>query len=122
MRYVVRNPMYDKRHIYQFHIDEFDVFYGEPLPLPSWVEHDSICISAPDLPGKMRIFPKHQVVKIDDKQVEFKQKLSNTPQVIQVPGSKGEVYTATVHGAKKTCTCAGFSFRRSCKHIINIGE
>lgn len=122
MRFVVRNPMYDKRHIYQFHIDEFDVFYGDQLPLPSWVDRDSICISAPDLPAKMRIIPKCQVVKIDDKQVEFKQKLANTPQVIQVPGSKGASYTVTIHGAKKTCTCAGFSFRRSCKHIINIGN
>lgn len=120
MRYVVRNPMYDKRHIYQFHIDEFDVFYGDPLPLPSWVERDSVCISAPELPAKMRIFPKHHVVKIDDKSVEFKQKLADSPRVIRVPGSKGASYTVTIDGAKKTCTCAGFSFRRSCKHIINV--
>jgi hypothetical protein len=120
MRLVVRNPMYDKRHIYQFHIDEFDTFYGEQLPLPSWVERDSICISAPHLPSKMRIIPKHQITMMDDKHVNFERQVSDTPKTIKIAGSKGAFYTVTVHGAKKTCTCAGFSFRRSCKHIINI--
>jgi uncharacterized Zn finger protein len=57
---------------------------------------------------------------MDDKHVNFERQVSDTPKTIKIAGSKGAFYTVTVHGTKKTCTCAGFSFRRSCKHIINI--
>jgi hypothetical protein len=35
----------------------------------------------------------------------------------QVEGSRGAVYTVTQRGADKTCTCPGFTFRESCKHV-----
>jgi hypothetical protein len=38
---------------------------------------------------------------------------------IEVPGSKGNMYHVTNESGRWTCTCAGFQFRRQCKHTQN---
>lgn len=36
-------------------------------------------------------------------------------------GSKGDIYIVeTWAGSRPTCTCAGFSFRKQCKHITGV--
>ena len=37
-----------------------------------------------------------------------------------VEGSRGQTYTVTVAGARVTCTCPGYTFRRSCKHTKQV--
>ena len=34
-----------------------------------------------------------------------------------IKGSKGQEYVVTL-GLKKSCTCPGFTFRHTCKHIM----
>jgi hypothetical protein len=48
----------------------------------------------------------------------FKQ-LQKESNVITVQGSKGNVYTVNIE--EKTCTCPGFTFRGSCKHVGEHG-
>ena len=38
-------------------------------------------------------------------------------QTVQVTGSKGDVYEVKIEGEKASCSCPGFRFRRSCKHV-----
>lgn len=40
--------------------------------------------------------------------------------VLNITGSKGDVYTVTLEGGKASCTCSGFAFRKTCKHIKEI--
>ena len=37
-----------------------------------------------------------------------------------VKGSKGNFYTVRLKGGQYTCTCAGFGWRRKCRHITEI--
>ena len=37
-----------------------------------------------------------------------------------VVGSKGDTYTVTNDRGAWTCTCAGFGFRRKCRHITEV--
>ena len=39
-----------------------------------------------------------------------------------VIGSKGNTYTVTNDRGNWTCTCAGFGFRRKCRHITEIKD
>ena len=39
-----------------------------------------------------------------------------------VVGSKGNTYTVTNDRGAWTCTCAGFGFRRKCRHITEIKD
>tara|TARA_R100001163_G_C5050826_1_gene187641 strand:- start:35 stop:358 length:324 start_codon:yes stop_codon:yes gene_type:complete len=39
-----------------------------------------------------------------------------------VKGSKGNEYTVSVTDGQWSCTCAGFGFRRKCRHIQEIKD
>ena len=39
--------------------------------------------------------------------------------IVKVSGSKGAVYS--VDTEEKTCTCPGYTFRGTCKHLVAIG-
>ena len=38
----------------------------------------------------------------------------------QVKGSKGNTYTVKLSGGSYSCTCAGYGFRRKCRHIDEV--
>lgn len=40
------------------------------------------------------------------------------PVVLEVQGSKGKIYQVNVE--ERTCTCPGFTFRGSCKHVDSL--
>lgn len=37
-----------------------------------------------------------------------------------IEGSKGNKYVVTRNSAKWNCTCPGFSFRKTCKHVSEL--
>jgi len=45
-------------------------------------------------------------------------KIKEKSTIIKVEGSKGNVYS--IDTEEKTCTCPGFSFRGTCKHIAEL--
>ena len=56
---------------------------------------------------------KFQALKVNP----FK-KIKEKSTVIKIAGSKGNIYS--IDTADKTCTCPGYSFRGSCKHIKEL--
>lgn len=116
MQVKARNPLWETRDRYFFPIEEYEVFTGERVPTPKWVEYPAVCITAP-IPSKFRIIPLSNVVSIDDTAVEETPKGSNAPRVVKVDGSKGKQYLVTIQGNVKSCNCTGYGFRRTCKHL-----
>jgi hypothetical protein len=43
-------------------------------------------------------------------------------QAIEVEGSNGKKYYLTKIGAKYSCTCPGFAFRHTCKHVQEMNK
>jgi|TARA_R110001592_G_scaffold45033_4_gene144183 hypothetical protein len=60
-------------------------------------------------PSKQFSKSKRKFVKLGEREEE------RASHVIEVKGSKGNVYY--VDTEKNTCTCPGFTFRGNCKHI-----
>ena len=55
--------------------------------------------------------------------VQFETKLKEPEpegRVIEVKGSKGDVYKVTDVNGNFSCTCSGFRFRGECKHIKEL--
>ena len=42
---------------------------------------------------------------------------ANSVKTLVVKGSKGEDYVVTKDGSKVSCTCVGFQYRKTCKHL-----
>lgn len=55
--------------------------------------------------------------------VQFKTKIKEPEpegRVIEVRGSKGDIYKVTELNGNFSCTCSGFRFRGDCKHVKSM--
>jgi hypothetical protein len=112
MQVTVRNPLFGSEG-YHFDQPEFFTYCGESATLKH-VGADSLALSTGISDFPVRVIPRSWIVSIDG--TAYTHTSSQTTTRI-VKGSKGEEYTVTL-GAKPTCTCTGFQFRRTCKHIL----
>ena len=110
----VRNNLYPKRHLYSFHVPEYNTYSGVVVASPKWAAN-AICLSTGEPKFKFRVIQKDSIVGYED-QVAPK----NTIKTWQVKGSKDNVYTVTEDHGRWSCTCTGFEFRHNCKHIADL--
>lgn len=101
------------------------VFYNEPstvtysgrlLANPSHIANDCITMTGDGF-IPYRVIPKKDIISLGGKRVEYKPVPQSTTVTWQVAGSKGKEYTVVKNDTVWSCTCAGFSFRRDCKHV-----
>jgi hypothetical protein len=112
MQVIVRNPLFGSDR-YLFEQEEFYTYNGESVALKH-VSMDSMALSTGDPEWPVRVIPRSWISSIDGEAYTHTTMARATR---TVEGSKGELYTVTL-GARPTCTCTGFQFRRTCKHIL----
>lgn len=112
MQVTVRNPQYAQADRYRFAVEQFIHYTGNEVALKH-VGADSIALSTGISDFPVRVIPRAWVISING--VAYTHTSSQTQTKI-VKGSKGEEYVVTL-GAKPSCTCTGFQFRKTCKHI-----
>lgn len=116
MKVKTLNPRWDTRQSYFFELQQFEEFEGEELPPPKWVDATAnLVLSTGQEDFPMRIIPRNWIVEINGTTIAVPKPHAAIRQV-QITGSKGSSYVVTL-GLVKTCTCSGFQFRRTCKHI-----
>lgn len=113
MQVTVRNPQYAQRDRYHFAVQEFFTYSGSEVSLKH-VGGDSIALTTGIADFPVRVIPRAWVDSINGAAYTH---TSSQTQTKIVKGSKGELYTVTL-GAKPHCTCTGFAFRKTCKHIL----
>jgi len=101
-----------RKHIYAYHINEYNDYVGEIVPNPPWVKDDSFCLSTGDANFPFRVIEKDRI--ICGWQLSNHQPKHKTYKVT----AKGKTYLIT----NNQCTCTGFSYRRTCSHVSLVKE
>jgi hypothetical protein len=111
MQVLVRNPEFGKDS-WRFHQPEFFEYSGEEVKMRH-VSADELALTTGIAEFPIRVLQRKYIVSVDGRAVS--EPASKNPTRI-VPGSRGEEYVI-VNGS---CTCAGFQFRRTCKHVKEV--
>ena len=116
----VRNALYDMRDRYAngYVGPEFTEYTGEVVH-QKWYGDDKIGLTTDMRHYPVRVIDKARIVEVMGAKVDYVPVKSNR-QTITVQGSKGNTYIVTKENGKVTCTCPGYGFRKSCRHIQEL--
>jgi hypothetical protein len=109
------NRLWPQRHKYGYYISQFNVYQGEQVPAPKWAEPGTLALTTGDPLFPVRLISRDSIISIDETIVEQPKPIKD--RVVTVKGSKGDTYIVTLSHNNTHCTCTGFGFRKSCKHI-----
>jgi hypothetical protein len=112
----VRNPIWPMRKAYAsyVHIPEFNVYTGRVVSDHRAIKPGQIGLTNDDPKFDLRVIDLERIVGFEDTVVAPSKTESKT---WTVQGSKDKTYTVTLDHGRYECTCPGFQFRRSCKHV-----
>lgn len=115
MRVRVRNPQFERRHLYFFEVPEFIEYQGTEVRPGRWENpQEVLCLTTGIADFPVRSIQRRHIVSIDGQSYSAGQAQIQTR---IVKGSKGQDYVLTRAESGWRCTCPGFTFRNSCKHI-----
>lgn len=113
----VANPQFLRKDVWFFTQPEYFEYTGLEVKLKH-VGPDELALTTGDSEWPVRVIQRKWILSIDG--VATEPIASSRTLTRTVQGSKGEVYVVTVSGNSASCTCSGFQFRRSCKHIKDL--
>lgn len=75
-----------------------------------------------DSPVRVREIPLERIINVEyaDGRQADKTQINKREKIYTVEGSRGSKYVVVNSDNSWSCTCPGFQFRRSCKHIIKL--
>lgn len=114
----VRNILYDVRHRYAngWVGPEFNEYTGT-IMREKWFLPNEIGITTGDPKFPFRRINLERIVEVNDAAVDFAPADVEERQTKTVQGSKGQTYVVTKDHGKVYCSCPGFTFRKTCKHV-----
>ena len=123
---VVTNPV--KRATSFFHIPEFVEYEGTVVKNDSFDAVDSFCLTS-GLPSYFK-FPVRNIMLKNVQNMRYKDGVDivkedksstdGTKTFVEKSSRTGEEYIVSVANGTWNCTCKGFMFRKSCKHINDV--
>ena len=117
----VKNIFWPARHLWASGAagPEFKSYSGTVIR-EKWFDADEIGITSDSPNSPFRRIKRHNIVEVNNAPVEYAMPVKEKRIELLVNGSKGAVYTVVKENGKATCTCPGFGFRRTCKHIQEV--
>jgi len=116
MKVKVLNPQFNRPDIWMFSQPEFFEYEGEEVQV-KWLNPGQIALSTGNPEFPFRVLNKSLIISINNQAMEQK---DSSVKTFSVKGSQGNSYTVTVGSGKMHCTCSGFQFRKSCKHVKEV--
>lgn len=117
MRVCVRNPEFLRQHIWRFTQPEFHWYEGEEVTPGRWQNaQEVLCLTTGIADFPVRSIQRSWIVSIDGEAYTYQPQITVRDRTVKIQGSRGEIYTVRV-GSTQSCTCKGFQFRSTCRHI-----
>ena len=112
----VRNSLYDVRDRYAngYVGPEFNEYTGIVVH-EKWYGDDKIGLTTDMKHFPVRVLNRENIVEVSGAKFEYTP-VKSSRETITVQGSKGNTYIVTKENGKVSCSCPGYSFRKSCKH------
>jgi len=85
-----------------------------------WFEADEIGITTGIASFPFRRIKRERILEVNGAKVKFTPPVKVERIERTVAGSKGNTYTVIKEGSRATCTCPGYSFRKTCKHLSMV--
>ncbi len=116
----VRNSLYDVRDRYAngYVGPEFNEYTGIVVH-EKWYGDDKIGLTTDMKHFPVRVLSRTNIVEVMGAKVDYTP-VKSSRKTITVQGSKGNTYIVTKENGKATCTCPGFGFRKTCKHVQEL--
>ena len=116
----VRNSLYDVRNRYAngYVGPEFNEYTGIVVH-EKWYGDDKIGLTTDMKHFPVRVLSRENIVEVSGAKFEYTP-IKSARETITVQGSKGNTYIVTKENGKATCTCPGFGFRKTCKHVQEL--
>lgn len=116
----VRNPLYHARDRYAngYIGPEFTEYTGTVVH-EKWYGDDKIGLTTDVRGYPIRVISRANIVEASGAKVDY-QPAKSSRETITVQGSKGQTYIVTKENGKATCTCPGYGFRKTCKHVQEV--
>ena len=116
----VRSPLWDAKDRYAAGVvREFNIYSGT-IMREKWFSANEIGLTTKDKYFPFRVIRMENIAEIDGVVSDYIPPVVSAPKTVIVQGSKGDSYTVVKDGLKSSCTCKGFSFRKTCKHIEGV--
>ena len=90
---------------------------GEVLSVP-WVNPDQFAVRNLNHPNRFSVITLSKVVELRSNRATIK--LDTDYKEWTVTGSKGNAYLVIRQDGKYNCSCPGFTFRKSCRHLSEV--
>ena len=116
MKVQVRNTQFGRPNIWMFEQPEFFEFEGDEFNA-KWIDPTQLALTTGNPEWPVRVIARKNILSINNQTVE---QIKSDVRTVKIKGSKGDEYIVTVGNGKINCTCSGFQFRRSCKHVKEI--
>ena len=103
-------------HLYIPPRPEYSMYEGTVVKPYPWLSATEIALTTtnPNFPIRVINIAHAEQVELIAGKIDT---VNDHDRSITVDGSRGKQYTVTRAGTKVTCTCEGFTFRKSCKHL-----
>lgn len=116
----VRNSLYYARDRYAngYVGPEFNEYTGTVVH-QKWYGDDKIGLTT-DMPHfPVRVLNRENIVEVSGAKFDYTP-VKSARETITVQGSKGNTYIVTKENGKVSCSCPGYGFRKTCKHVQEL--
>ena len=96
---------------------------GEQLNTIKWLKPDEMAVTNPAHPNGFSILHKKNILWIKDADGrKAAVKIDSDYKQWTIQGSKGNSYLVIRQKGQYNCTCPGYTYRKSCRHIVEVGS